>query len=97
MLSIKSWLLWFFGKEENTEEEGDVCVFKVEEWYNEGILHRIGGPAITWSDGTKEWYCEGALHREDGSAIEHANGDKEWFSYGVRHREDGPAIVRNVD
>ena len=62
-------------------------------WYNEaGQLHREGGPAIEYADGTKVWYLNGQYHREDGPAIEWADGSKFWYLNGQLHREDGPAI-----
>lgn len=53
--------------------------------------HRVDGPAIEYSDGTKEWYQYGKLHREDGPAIEYPYGGQEWW-LSVRHRLGGPAI-----
>ena len=43
------------------------------------ILHRLDGPAVEWSDGTKEWYVNGKCHRLDGPAIERADGKKSWY------------------
>lgn len=28
-------------------------------WIENGSIHRLGGPAIEWSDGTKAWYIDG--------------------------------------
>jgi hypothetical protein len=64
----------------------------LREWYLDGKLHRVDGPALEWDDGTKEWWLNGKLHREDGPAIERPNGIKEWWLNGMRHRVDGPAI-----
>jgi hypothetical protein len=41
--------------------------------------HRIDGPAIERSDGSKEWYVDGKLHRLDGPAVEWSDGSKEWY------------------
>ena len=30
-----------------------------KEWYFNGQLHRVDGPAIEWADGSKEWYLNG--------------------------------------
>ena len=49
--------------------------------------HRLDGPAIEYSSGSKEWLVEGKRHRTDGPAIEYRNGSKQWFV----HRLDGPA------
>jgi hypothetical protein len=64
---------------------------KVKYLYK-NIIHRIGGPAIEYSDGTKVWYKNGKIHREDGPAIEMEDGSKEWCQNGQLHRIDGPAI-----
>ena len=34
-----------------------------------GKLHRVDGPAIEYSNGTKEWYINGKRHRLDDPAI----------------------------
>ena len=53
--------------------------FKSERWYKDGYLHREGGPAIIYKDGTKIWYKYGKLHREDGAAVIYPNGETEWW------------------
>jgi len=63
------------------------------EWRFDGKLHRLNGPAVECSDGTKYWYQNDYLHRLDGPAIEHSNGDKYWYQNGKLHRLDGPAIA----
>jgi hypothetical protein len=63
-------------------------------WKLDGKLHREGGPAREWADGSKCWYTNDKLHREDGPACEWACGTKSWWVNGKRHREDGPAIER---
>ena len=33
-------------------------------YYNgDNQLHRMGGPAVEWNNGTKSWYQNGQLHR----------------------------------
>ena len=63
-----------------------------KEWHQNGLLHRLYGPAIELASGTKYWYQNGKLHRLDGPAVECANGDKSWYQNGRLHRLDGPAI-----
>jgi hypothetical protein len=53
-------------------------------WYQNGLLHRLDGPAIEFTDGNQEWYINNILHRDGGnllelslSTIEYADGDKE--------------------
>ena len=69
------------------DEDGD------KVWTNdEGLFHRLDGPAIEYANGDKSWYFEGKLHRLNGPAIEYANGDKSWYFEEKRHRIDGPAV-----
>ena len=35
-----------------------------KEWYQNGLLHRLDGPAVEWSDGYKAWYIEGTRYTE---------------------------------
>ena len=74
-----------------------------KEWrLNNGKLHRLDGPAIESTYGTKEWWRDGKRHRLDGPAIEYGSGAKlpiekggfqyAWWRDGKRHRLDGPAI-----
>jgi hypothetical protein len=60
-------------------------------WFKNNKLHRDGGPAAVYTDGTKHWFQNGKHHRIDGPAIERANGDKFWYQNGKHHRIDGPA------
>ena len=57
------------------------CVESPEEvnYYKNGKLHRVDGPAVENTDGTFLWYLNGELHREDGPAIEYFDGEKRWF------------------
>jgi hypothetical protein len=58
-----------------------------EIWHENGVLHRIDGPALIDSNGTKQWFLQGKLHRTDGPAIEYSNGEKEWWIDNVRQFE----------
>jgi len=62
-------------------------------WYgSNNRLHRINGPALEYSNGSKYWYLNGKAHRENGPAIEFSNGSKFWLINNKKHREDGPAV-----
>jgi hypothetical protein len=61
------------------------------EWFLDGKLHREGGPAHEWADGSRFWYLNGLRHRTDGPAHEWAAGTRSWWLNGRRHRTDGPA------
>ena len=74
------------------EKEYQVKVYPDRtEWYQNGKLHRLDGPAVELANGDKFWYQNDQLHRLDGPAVDWANGDKFWFQNGLRHRLDGPA------
>ena len=62
------------------------------EWQFNGVRHRIDGPAVEWTNGTKWWFLNSLLHRESGPAVEWANGAKWWYKNGQLHRESGPAV-----
>ena len=58
-------------------------------YYNsDGQLHRIHGPAIILSDGTKFWYQNGKRHRLDAPAVIWANGVKYWYIDGIGYTEE---------
>jgi hypothetical protein len=63
-----------------------------KRWYQDGVQHRVDGPAIEYADGTYRWYLNGVRHREDGPAVEYLSGYKAWWHTGKRHRTDGPAV-----
>jgi len=57
------------------------------EWYKNGKLHRLDGPAIEFADGAKMWYQNGLKHRIGGPAVEYKNGYKEWCIEGIFYTE----------
>jgi hypothetical protein len=60
-----------------------------KEYRNEsGQYHRIDGPAVEYSNGSKEWYINGKLHRENGPAIILGNGVKCWFLNDIEYTEE---------
>lgn len=76
-------------------------------WYQNGVLHRLGQPAVDASNVTdsrgmsvQEWYQNGVRHRERGpAAIQTYRGlsgpfreREEWYSDGLLHRMGGPAV-----
>jgi hypothetical protein len=52
---------------------------RIEYQNEQGLLHRLDGPARIWHDGSQSWWINDNLHREDGPAREWNDGDKEWF------------------
>jgi hypothetical protein len=66
---------------------------KTIRWYNDKEkLHRLDGPAIEMTDGSKLWYVDGKIHRLDGPAIECPDGYKQWYVDDKLHRLGGPAV-----
>ena len=65
----------------------------VRHYNSSGKLHRIGGPAAIFADGTEIWYQNGVLHRTDGPAVfDPQSLAEEYWVNGELHRTDGPAI-----
>jgi hypothetical protein len=65
----------------------------IKRWYNQnGQLHRLNGPAVEYTDGSKEFYQNDQRHRQDGPAFEDIYGFKIWYQNDRYHRPDGPAI-----
>ncbi len=89
-----SWHLFSYGSKLHRENSPAVQWSDgvTSEWYLNGKLHRIGGPAVSHFTGYKAWYLNGELHRVDGPAIEHSDRSKEWYLNNNLHRIDGPAI-----
>lgn len=53
-----------------------------------GNKHRVDGPAVIYTNGTKEWYFNNKLHRTDGPAMMLYNGSKFWFLNGMRYTHE---------
>lgn len=83
------------------EYKNDVICYKV--YYQNGVTHRLDGPASISCDKednifSEEYVIEGKLHREDGPAFlyyDKANGvySEEYYMYDTLHRDDGPAVI----
>lgn len=57
--------------------------YKVEEWYKDGELHRVNGPARTHKD-SKWYYVDGKLHRLDGPAVDAKGHPKQYWIGGQK-------------
>ena len=77
------------GTWRRVDSYGDVYYSKTK---NKSDYHRLDGPAVEWSDGSKQWWINNKLHRLDGPAVEWLDGRKAWYVNGDKHRLDGPAI-----
>jgi hypothetical protein len=65
-----------------------------EYWYQNGLRHRVGGPAAVDTAG-QEWWINGRLHRDgdEPAIIEFQIKMKKWYKYGHLHRDgDLPAV-----
>jgi hypothetical protein len=77
--------------ENYTTKEIDECG-NIEYYNSKQEYHRLDGPAIECTDGSKIWFANGQQHRLDGPAADYANGTKIWCINGKYHRINGPAI-----
>ena len=59
----------------------------IKRWKCDGLLHRVGGPAMVFDYGSKEWWQHGKLHRLDGPAIHNADGTRYWLIDDVQMTE----------
>jgi hypothetical protein len=77
---------------ESEEESTRSVTGRGVTWRNaRGELHRVGGPADEWKNGTKGWYVNGKLHREDGPAVEWGGSPQEWARHGLLNMTYGSA------
>jgi hypothetical protein len=53
-----------------------------KQWFKNGQLHRVDGPANEYDYGRKEWWVNGNRHREDGPAVEWEDGTHVWYWNG---------------
>lgn len=63
-----------------------------KEWFKNGVLHRLDGPAVEYKNGYKSWFKHGNYHRINGPAAIYPNGHNMWYINDKLHRIDGPAI-----
>jgi len=70
------------------------CISGAKVYYENGVRHRVGEPAVKWSDGSQAWYQNGVLHNDNGPAFVYPGGSKAWYQNGKRHNDNGPAFVR---
>src|SRR3989344_2584865 len=74
-----------------------------EEWYNDGVLSRDGGPAVVEYKHSgnaicTSWFKDGKVHNADGAAhvLYTERGNvwlSAWYEHGELHRVGGPARV----
>jgi hypothetical protein len=57
--------------------------YGIEEWFKDGLHHRLDGPAVTHA-GNFYWLKEGKRHRLDGPAVDTKHGPKEYWIEGSK-------------
>lgn len=68
------------------------CGFKA--WYLNGVVHRVGGPAIEYDNGSFEYTINNRHHRENEVCLQDVKNNCLYYCLnGNFHREDGPAIM----
>lgn len=65
----------------------------VKIWMNDGVVHRLDAPAITFPNGDELWIVNGLLHREDGPAL--VSNSELYYNSG-RRVKDSKKIVKTV-
>lgn len=80
----------------NHHQDRTLIILKIKKirFDDNGMRHRLNGPAVIWSDGSEEWYVHGRRHRLGGPALVRQDGWQEWYKDDLLHREDGPAVIR---
>lgn len=59
-----------------------------------GLLHRVGAPAVIERNGHKTWCFEGKVHRDDDLPAVESEKCQQWVKHGVTHRDnDQPAVI----
>ena len=57
-------------------------------WFNSaGLLHRVHGPALIHTNGTRYWMQNGMRHRADGPAVIWYDGTVNWYWNDTRLSE----------
>jgi hypothetical protein len=77
--------------EKETDDNGSIV------YRHNGVPHRLNGPAMILSDGTKMWFRDGKRHREDGPAIEYPDGSRHWYRNDVLHRNLPHPAIEEAD
>jgi hypothetical protein len=72
------------GFESNEQEYKNYKHWSIIYYNENNLTHRLDGPAVEYSKGTKFWYKNGKLHREDGPTIECGGGYKEYWYNGEK-------------
>jgi hypothetical protein len=86
-------------KKFHSENDAPAVIYKTgplagaKEWYNNGICHREGNPALIFENGNKEWWNLGKPHRIGGPAIDYITGERHWYRSGEMHRFNAPAVI----
>jgi len=72
-------------------EDGPALILEdgSKEWYINGQLHRVDGPAVVDKGVDYEaWYIHGKRHRKDGPAVTYYDGRVEWALEGRTYSKE---------
>jgi hypothetical protein len=73
---------------QTTDEYGNV------NWLDEqGLYHRLDGPALITPLGSRHWFHHGSLHRAAGPAVELRGGERWWYLHDVKYTEAEYALL----
>ena len=73
---------------ENDQPVKSVNENGTERWHFNYELHRVDGPAVTYTNGNEFWYLNGKRHRVNGPAIKLKDGTEYWSLNGVEISEE---------
>jgi hypothetical protein len=68
MMILKGSILYKINGKLHKEDGPATIHCDRQVWYNNGLIHRVGGPAYTDSEGAQSWWQNGNMHRDDGPA-----------------------------
>lgn len=79
-------------------EVNDTCTVWREN-APDGRIHRLDGPAVEYTDGTKAYMIYGKRHRLDGPAVVYSDGGETFWIDGVQLTPDEfhAAITNRID
>lgn len=80
---------WVNDKGQLSREDGPAVIFLngYKEWWLDGELHRIDGPAVE-SGPYQEWWTKGIRNRLDGPAVIWTDGTQFWYIDGEEFTEE---------
>ena len=83
----------WFKKDNNriSRRKGPALIWKksgIVEWYEDGVRHRVGGPAV-YKSALNDTLLPGSVLCRS----QHEDKFEMWYIHGEYHRDDGPALI----